>query len=39
MEGETEVAHRDDTVTVLHPSIPGAQPHALLPELGAHTGL
>ena len=36
---EAEVIHRDDAVAVLHPSIPGAQPHALLPELGAHTGL
>lgn len=34
-----QVVHRDDAVAVLHPSIPGAQPHALLPELGAHTGL
>lgn len=32
-------AHRNDAVTVLHPSIPGAQPNALLPELGAHAGL
>lgn len=34
-----QVAHRDDAVTILHPSIPGAQPNALFPELGAHTGL
>lgn len=34
-----QAAHRDDAVTVLHPSIPGAQPDALFPELGAHTGL
>lgn len=38
MKRET-TAHRDDAVAVLHPAIPGAQPHTLLPELGAHTGL
>lgn len=32
-------AYRNDAVTVLHPSIPGAQPDTLFPELGAHTGL
>lgn len=37
--GGLRAAHRDDAVAVLHPAVPGAQPHALLPELGAHTGL
>jgi hypothetical protein len=34
-----QVAHRDDTVAVLHPSIPGAQTNTLFPELRAYTGL
>ena len=34
-----QAANRNDAVTVLHPSIPGAQPNTLFPELGAHAGL
>lgn len=34
-----EVAHRNDAVAILHPSVPRAQSNTLFPELGAHTGL